>query len=305
MFSRIARSLAGAFIIVLITVLAGIASGRAQSHRLSDWPQLLDQKKTEDARKLCNSFINSSRLDEQVEAQKCLANVALCGGSVIRLEGDDAGGGTLGSGYTPEAAEEALTHLNIGIKLAPQDLSIHQGRLHVLETSGRFSDMVQAVDKSAETYKGSDALQAWLGYAPELNDLRQYNTALAFMQVLDKHYPNQPDVLGNIGAFLDELKRDSEAIPYLERAAKLAPKDPINAWDLARAYDYSNQIDLADTWYKKGLSLMTDPQQLAQSNCLYAKFIDKKLHDPKRAYLLEKKNCARTEHSSGRASEVK
>jgi tetratricopeptide (TPR) repeat protein len=53
-------------------------------------------------------------------------------------------------------------------------------------------------------------------------------------------------VIGNIGAFLDMLKKSDESIPYLQKAAELAPSDPINAWDLARAYDYSGQIQRAD-----------------------------------------------------------
>jgi len=45
-------------------------------------------------------------------------------------------------------------------------------------------------------------------------------------------------------------KRDKEAIPYLERAVKLAPYDPINAWDLGRAYDYADEVKLADEGIK-------------------------------------------------------
>ena len=151
------------------------------------------------------------------------------------MQGENSGGGTIAGGFTPEAVDEALQHLNIGIKLAPQDLSIHMGRLHILEVAVRYSDMVKALDESCGIYKGKDALDAWMAYAPELKDLRQYEAALDFMKVIDKHYPDNPDVIGNIGAFLDLLKRDSEAIPYLEKAARLAPTDPINSWDLARA----------------------------------------------------------------------
>ncbi len=89
-------------------------------------------------------------------------------------------------------------------------------------------------------------------------DLRQFDVGLEFMKILDKHYPNNSDVLGNIGAFLDMMKRDTEAIPYLEKAVELAPNDPINTWDLGRAYDYAGQIKEADTWYNKALPLI-DP----------------------------------------------
>jgi tetratricopeptide (TPR) repeat protein len=270
----------------------------AQPGSLSEWTKLIDSGKCDAAKHLCTGFAGSPNLPEQVEAQKCLANASLCGHSMMELEKDDAGGGTLRDSYAPEAVDQALIHLNLGIKLAPQDLSIHQGRLHILEISGRYSDMVKALDESCTIYQGNDALEAWLAYAPELMDLRQYTAGLESMRVLDKHYPNNSDILGNIGAFLDLLKQDNEAIPYLQKAAALAPQDPINAWDLGRAYDYSGQIEEADTWYKKSLPLMTDPGQKKQSLCIYGVFVEKKLKDRSRACKLQKQNCEADEQTA-------
>ncbi|MFP5234723.1 MAG: hypothetical protein ACLGSD_02380 [Acidobacteriota bacterium] len=277
--------------IVMASILLAGNSIAGQTAKLSDWPGLLDKKKVADAKALCDRYAVSKLISEQVEAQKCLANVALSGNDQMLIEKDDAGGGTLRDSYSPASVDQALQHLNLGIELAPQDLSIHQGRLHVLEMAGRYDDMVKALDESATTYKGQDALQAWLAYASELSDLRQYQAGLDFMKVLDKHYPGSPDVLGNIGAFLDMLGKDREAMPYLKRAVELAPKDPINAWDLARAYDFAGQTELADQWYHKALELMTDADQLKQSRCLYAKFVEKKLKDRTRACALQKGNC--------------
>ncbi len=274
------------------------ASCTAQTGNLSDWPKLLDKKDTKAAQALCAGFVDSKDIAQQVEAQKCLANVALCGNDVILLEGDDAGGGSIRGGYKPEAVDEALVHLNLGLKLAPQDLTIHMGRLHILEASGRYSDMVKALDESSSIYKGKEAPDAWLAYAPELADLRQYETGLEFMKVLDRHYPNNPDVVGNIGAFLSMLKKPAEAIPYLQKAVDLAPKDAINAWDLGRAYDHTDQVELADKWYQKGLSLDTDPDRRKGSSCLYALFVEKKLHDQGRACTLEKKDCSTEEQTA-------
>jgi tetratricopeptide (TPR) repeat protein len=277
------------FLFSLTLSLSLLAFG--QLTKLPDWTKLCSSNQCEDAKRLCTPFEDSANIAEKVEAEKCLANVALCGHGIVQLQGDDAGGGTIGEGYQPEAVDEALKHLNIGIKLAPQDLSIHMGRLHILEVAVRYSDMVKALDESCRIYKGKDAPEAWMAYAPELNDLRQYQVGLDFMNVLDKHYPDNPDVVGNIGAFLSLLKRESEAISYLEKAAKLAPNDPINAWDLGRAYDYAGKTELADTWYQKGLSLDTDTERRKQSSCLYAIFIETKLHDTTRACPMEKKDC--------------
>jgi tetratricopeptide (TPR) repeat protein len=274
------------------------ASCTAQAGNLSDWPKLLDNKDTKAAKALCTAYAESKDLAQRVEAQKCLANVALWGSNVVLLEGDNAGGGTLRSSYIPEAVDEALVHLNLGLKLAPQDLSIHQGRLHVLEISGRYDEMVKALEESASIYKGNDALDAWMAYASELNDLRQYEAGLSFMKVLEKHYPNDPNVIGNVGAFLSILKRDAEAIPYLLRAVQLVPNDPINAWDLGRTYDYAGQIDLADKWYQKGISLETNAEQRSKIECIYAVFVEEKLHEKERACMLEKKSCSIEEQTA-------
>ena len=263
----------------------------AQSTKLSDWTKLIDGGKCDAAKALCTKFADSSTLSDKVDAQKCLSNVALCGNSMIEIEGDDVGGGTLRGSYAPEAIDEALVHLNLGIKLAPQDLSIHMGRLHVLEISGRYDQMIKALDESCTLYRGKEAPDSWLAYAPELADLRQYSAGLEFMKVIDKHYPDNSDILGNIGAFLSMLNRPAEALPYLQKAAELAPKDPINTWDLGRAYDHSDQISLADQWYQKGIALMTDADQRKNSSCLYAEFVENKLKDSARACRLEKQSC--------------
>jgi tetratricopeptide (TPR) repeat protein len=281
---------------VLLAFLAGALVCPAQAQQLSDWQKLIGKKDCrqadcDQARKLCESYIDSKNLSEQVEAQKCLANVALCGKDIISLEGDDAGGGNIHGGFQPEAVDEALAHLKKGIQLAPQDLSIHQGRLHILEVSTSYDQMIQALDESCSIYAGKDALEAWLAYAPELADLRQYKTAVEFMKVLDKHYPNNPDVIGNIGAFYSLLKQDKDAIPYLRRSVELAPNDPINAWDLGRELDYAGQTEEADKWYQKGIALDTDQERRKESACLYAEFVEKKLKDTKRACTLQKANC--------------
>jgi tetratricopeptide (TPR) repeat protein len=264
----------------------------SQSAKISDWPHLVDANKRDAAQKLCSSYVDSPKISEKVEAQKCLTNVALMGNDIVLLDGNNAGGGELRGSYTRDAVDAAIKHLDIAMELAPQDLSIHQGRLHILEVSGSYSDMVKALDQSCTIYKGADAVEAWLAYVVELDDLGQYRVALDFSKVIDKHYPNNPDVVGNIGAFLMMLNKPAEGIPYLQRAVSLSPKDPINSWDLGRAYDLTNHSELADKWYRKGLSLETDKKQLAESSCIYGNFVDEKLHNRERACDLEKKYCA-------------
>lgn len=276
----------------LAVICAALHCG-AQTGNLSDWKKLLtDKKDPEAARALCTGFEQSKVLAEQVEAEKCLSNVAMWNADAVRLEKQADGQVVMFDEYIPAAVDESLTHLNRGLQLAPQDLTIHEGRLHVLEISRRYDEMVKALDESCTIYKGNDALGAWLNYSPELMDRNEFETGLAFMKVLDKHYPNNSDVLGNIGAFLALLKRDTDAIEYLNKATDLAPKDPINAWDLGREYDYAGQIALADQWYRKALALDTDTERRTHDACVYAEFIEQKLKDRNRACTMEKDNCS-------------
>jgi tetratricopeptide (TPR) repeat protein len=110
-----------------------------------------------------------------------------------------------GATDTATAIDDALGHLNAALKLAPQDLSLHQGRLHLLEISYRFDAMAKALEESCSIYKGPDVPDAWLAYTYELGEGKQYKAALALLQILDKHYPNNHDIVGNIGAMYSFL----------------------------------------------------------------------------------------------------
>ena len=263
----------------------------AQTKKLSDWTQLIDKAKCTEARTLCTPYADSAVLAEKVDAQKCLANVALCANDTIILEGADNGGGSIHGGFKPEAVDEALRHLEIGLQLAPQDLTIHMGRLHILEEAGRYEQMVKALGESCTLYQGKEAPKAWLAYAPELADLGQLRAGVEFMKVLDKHYPNNSDIISNIGAFLSMQKKFDEAIPYLQKSVALAPNDPMNAWDLGHVYEHTDQIALADKWYTVALALPPSPDLDPETKCLYAVFIEKKLKDRARACTLEKTSC--------------
>jgi tetratricopeptide (TPR) repeat protein len=278
------------FLPCLILLVAECCFG--QESKPANWQSLVKSGKCEEARTLCTGWMTSKDTAQLVEAHKCLANVALCGKQdAMTLQADDRGGGVLAGAYKPEAVDDALGHLNQALRLAPQDLSIHQGRLHLLEISFRYSEMPKALDESCNLYKGTEGVQPWLAYTAELFNERQFRASLALLDVLDKYYPNSHEVLGNIGAMHSMLKEDEQAIPYLRRAVELAPKDPIDAWNLGRTYDYAGKIELADQWYQKALALESDPVRQRRSNCTYASFIENKLHDANRACELQRMNC--------------
>ena len=122
------------------------------------------------------------------------------------------GGGFLGAGYTGPGVDRAIDHLTQAIALAPDDLSIHQGRLHVAINSARTHDAPPLLADSLARYTGPDATEDWLAYAQELWDMRAADVGLEYMRVLEKRYPNDHRVVGNVGTFLIALKRDDEAL---------------------------------------------------------------------------------------------
>ena len=264
----------------------------AQQDTNPSWAALLRKGKVEEARNLCGEWLTSGDTAKKVEAHKCLANVALTGQEVTSLEANDVGGGTLGTTYKPEAAKEALFHLNQALQLDPQDLSVHKGRLYVLKKSVMYSEMAPALEESVTVYKqGHSELDEWLPYVAQLFHGGHYRAGLGLLDVLNKHYPNSHEVLGNIGAMHLMLKEDDQALPYLKRAVELAPTDPIDTWNLGREYDYLGNTKLADEWYQKALTLETDVDTKNEHLCTYGVFLEEKVHDLARACDLEQSHC--------------
>jgi len=285
---------------ILLVVLMCSSAAWSQDVDDAQWKAMLKDGMLDRATAFCKGLTETSDVAKQVEGHKCLANVALQQPSGLQIQGNDAGGGMLGPGYTAAAIDDALGHLDAAMKLAPQDLSLHQGRLHLLEISYRFDAMAKALEESCTIYKGPDVPDAWLAYTYELGEDKQYKAALALLQILDRHYPNNHDIVGNIGAMYSFLQQDDEAVRYLKRAIELAPDDPIDNWNLGRLYDYTGKSELADQYYNKSMSVDTDTERLRENRCLYGYFVEKQLHDKKRACTLQKKNCPPDERTACR-----
>jgi tetratricopeptide (TPR) repeat protein len=278
-------------LLLFVGLVAAVACCLAQDSIADSWHKLIDSKTKGAAQTLCTGWLKSADVHKRTEAHKCLANVALLGNDVISLQGNDVGGGYLGPGYTPEAIDAALTHLNEALKLSPQDLRVHQGRLHLLEVSLRYEEMAMALDESCTTYRGPNALEDWLPYIAELFESGQLRADIELLKVLEKHYPNSHEVMGDFGAVYLKLKEDAKAMTYLQRAVELAPDDPIDSWNLARSYDFADNSLLAEQWYQKSLSLERSPEQRKINSCVYGKFVEQKLKNTTRACELEKMNC--------------
>lgn len=257
------------------------------------WPVLLDQKEYDAARALCTDALSAKEAAAVVEAHKCLANVALAGAEIVTVTRTG-----IGSGYEPSDATDAVAHLEAAMQLAPQDISIHQGRLHVLMASGQGEAMVTALKDSIRRYKGRDGLDAWLDYCPGLFETGEYETGLAFTRVLLEHYPKDHRVVGNVGGFLALLERDDEAECYLRSAVALSPNDPIDLWNLGRLLHLRGKAAEADGFYLRALAVGTDPDQDRERRCIYGHFVESAMGEREKACALQRESCPEEERSA-------
>jgi tetratricopeptide (TPR) repeat protein len=169
--------------------------------------------------------------------------------------------------------DRAIEHLTQAIALAPADLSAHQGRLHVAINSARTPKAPVLLGDSLARYPGPNAIEDWLSYAQELWEMHAPDVGLEYMRVLEKYYPNDHRVAGNVGTFLIALKRDDEGLTYLRRAVALAPDDAIDNWNLGRFQDKHGDPTSAETFYRKAVSLEKDPERRQDMACNLGRFL--------------------------------
>ena len=277
-------------------LLAGVlvaGGAAAEKSRAERWMELIANEQVDEARELCSGWLDSKDMTHRAEAHKYLANVEGANARTIMLEGDDLGGGQIRPGFAGEPVDRALRHLDEAIHLAPADLSIHQGRLHLLMVSGQFMRTAAALADSLRSYSGPDALEAWLDYSPRFFQARKLKAGVAFMKVLEGHYPEEHRIVANIGAFLSGLGEEDEALRYAEKAVAMNPEDPINNWNLGLMYEYAARIKEADKLFRNSFDLPVAPGQTVVQNCLrYANFAEKRLADPTRACAIYMDYCS-------------
>lgn len=277
------------FALLSLTLAAPCLAGNAYREK---WEALINARDYKTARAVCGGWLKTEKgRTALAEAHKCMANVEMENASSVGVRSDGRGGGSIGNYYGGPGVDKAVEHLGRAIALAPGDISIHEGRLHILLYSGRVGELPAYLEKSIKAYPGKDGPEYWLNYSEELYGIGQFETGLAYSRVLYKYYPKDHRVVANLGAFLSVLKKDEEALKYTELAVKMNPEDQINVWNLGRLYDETGKTALADEYYRKSFALKSDPEQFAQNQCFYSRFVEKKLKDPARACGIQNKYC--------------
>lgn len=264
----------------------------------SEWQALLQAKDVAAASERCTAWLEAPDLATRAEAHKCLANVEIAAAAGKAKAA--ASEGKPEADLVSAALRRAVEHLDAAIELAPGDLTIHQGRLHLLRMAGLLSAMVKALEDSIRRHPAEDWLSAWMAYAREYYEAQRFEQALVLYRVLDRHFPNDHRILSNMGASLVMLKRDDEALACFTQAVKLAPADPVDNWNLARMYDLTGKLDLAEKQYQRALSLKPDEPARMNGTCIFAEFLEKKRMAWERACELQRKAACREQTACGR-----
>jgi tetratricopeptide (TPR) repeat protein len=274
-------------------VLAQSLTQRIANHQADEWHKWAAEKNWGAANHECNVMSHAPALPSRIEAERCLATVALESGESPAVAGTSAAGSTAPviMVYAPASVDEALVHWNKGIDLAPQDLAMYTSRMNVLFVSGRYAQMVPALEDSVARYKGADALSSWLKVDNDLYAAHQVPTALKFAEALDKHYPKSIPVELNLAKFHNELKEPDQALPYLQAAYDAAPTDAVVAWNLGMTYNNLAKLTLADEYFQKAITLDARGEGVPDRNCIYGEFTETKLKDKVKACTLEKASC--------------
>jgi tetratricopeptide (TPR) repeat protein len=270
-----------------VTAFAG--NGAAQES--GTWRAFIDKGRYDEAQVLCDELVVSKVAVDKAEGHKCLANLALVDASTIFVEKSEGSGGQIRSGFHGEGVNASLSHLEQALDLSPNDLTIHQGRLHILMQSGRYDDLAPALADSLMRYTREDALDAWLAYSRGFWEWGFYNPGVEYLRVLERRYPRDHRIKANLGAFLGYLGKDNESLDLSEQAVALAPDDPLNNWNLARQYDYMGRIEEAEEQYTKALALYEGKKPTMPIFCYYAEFVQEKLQDKDRACAIRKERC--------------
>jgi tetratricopeptide (TPR) repeat protein len=242
--------------------------------------------------KVCDTLLAAANTQKSFSAYMCKVSSALCGNSGVSFSGGEKVGYAMSDGFAPEAVVEALSWIDKAEARYPQNIKAVHTRLQLLVATGDGIAAGQAVDAFLKRAKNKPDVDVWLRAFNAYSEQRKMEAAISFGKVIEKHYPNAHQIHGNLGGTYAQMEKDDDAFRHLNKAVELAPSDPINRWNLARLYDYTDKTTLAETHYQKAIADEPDLERRNEMNCAYSKFVEKKLKDAERAKRIQPKNCA-------------
>jgi protein O-GlcNAc transferase len=164
-------------------------------------------------------------------------------------------------GVTLEAQQQpgALEELRKAQELAPGNVAIALELGRILAAGGNDQEAIAVLRRAVELNPGSTAADYQLGLA--LQRTGQVEEAIPPLEKAGADVAN-PDALINLGMALCQAQRANDAVPILQHAVSLLPRNPTAHEDLAAAYIQLSRFDDAVIQLRAALELTPDAPQL-------------------------------------------
>lgn len=128
--------------------------------------------------------------------------------------------------YEADAFEEAIVHLDEGIRRAPRRKDLRFAKIYLLTDAGRIPRAAAAIREAISALPRSEGLADELAsFGAERARRGDDSGAAALLGLVASAFPDDPEVQADYGFTLGRLGKKAEAFRALDRAAGLAPKD--------------------------------------------------------------------------------
>lgn len=267
----------------------GNARNQAALEAFDRWTQVLTSGAIDEARALCESWLEEPDRGHHAEAHKCMANVTIATSRVDIGGLPPAAEGAVRSPISSDGIDGGLSHYESALVINPLDFDAHIGRVDILIIGGRYRDANTKLDESLTTFGTRELLDDWFKLLGRFQRANAATEALTYLKVIEKHHPLDHRLVSNMGAYLAITGDHEEAFAYSTRAMAINPDDPINKWNLAKIHDQRDELEDADRLYQDALA--TIEKDDVRARCEYAGFLALRMEDATRACTFAETGC--------------
>lgn len=275
--------------LIALLLLHGLALADTESHYANQWRSLIKNDKFSRAEMLCKNWLSAKNTMAYVQAHRCLAKVESIKAIQIYQRKNEAGeqGEKPAKQILEQHLKRAFKHMDIVMKNAPNDLGLYRDRINLLNALGRQRQALDYLDETIVFIKKTSTLDHWLRIVDKLDKEKRYVLALKYLSVLDKHYHGDYKIIAKIASVLMSKGDEIGAIVYLRKAAVMSPRDPMNYIFLARNYELTGKIVLAEKNYMRVMDLRPTKTQ----RCEYGLFLRRYNRKFIEGCKLQRQNC--------------
>gem|GEM_PF-2650449 len=177
-------------------------------------------------------------------------------------------------------AEEAVVMLEAIIKAEPanEQAVVELAMVNLLDLK-RPEAAIEWLERGAELNPQNRIVMTEL--VSLYSEQQQVDAGLAFLKDIAARQPNSPDVSYGIGQLLANEGRDSEAIPYLEKASASAEQKDRILSELGDAYSRQNNSERAAESYQRSIEIQQAELAAKMQQGLPVGFHEERLYNTK------------------------